>query len=268
MIPNLHKFYSDIYATEDSKRHLTRILELFQNSFNDLNIQGKMRIINLMRVCKTYNNKLLDSVLIFAEMNFTNLNYDDLLNIMITNHGARRVTPFEMLYKMRNRFNETFRELKPGTVIKTLGLFCKNRMVYTETFYENIFRILFDDAILKDFTSIDCVLTLNYYSKIKYRDQEFMEKFISKIEGNLKPLNEIQLKILLFSLAELNYKNDKTYTLMYQQFNLLKLIKEMKEEKGLTQFEQDYFQTIIDIIAPQASSAENISVDQVEGVKQ
>src|SRR5690349_5055685 len=110
-VTNLQRYYYDVQTNNESQKNLIRILKLFEDTIDDFNIQEKIKVINLMKLCKVYNDKLLDSILHFTEINFIHMNYNDLLNILITNHGARRITPFELLYKMRNRFNETYREL-------------------------------------------------------------------------------------------------------------------------------------------------------------
>jgi hypothetical protein len=227
-----------------------------EDCLSTMTIQNKMRVVNLMRASKVSNDKILDFMLYYVEMNFPSMRYDDMLSITLACTGAKRITPFEIVYSLKNSFNKIHKELTPTVVLKSLGAFCKLRLMYTETLYENIFRVLGTETVVGGLTSIDCVLIINYYSKVNYRDSELLEKFINKVKGDLSPLNSIHLKILVLSLAELNYSDYSIYGTLFNKFkNLMDVIQALRKEENCDQFEEVYLKAICEYISPGSSES-------------
>ena len=108
------------------------ILQVLEDKLEKTNIQNKINALYLMRASRIYNYRILDYMLSYSELNFDLLTYEDVLYLVITVNQARMISPYELMYKLRNRFYSCYTELKPYVVLKTLGLFCKMRLMYME----------------------------------------------------------------------------------------------------------------------------------------
>ena len=265
VLSTLQRFYYNASLNEEYKNQVERILKMFEESMDKYSIQEKMKILILMKSSRVFNDKILDFMLYYAEMNIETLNYDDLLLVFSTNMAAKRFTPFELAYKLRNQFNIIYRNLKPPTILKTFGVLCKIRMTFTETFNENIIKYFEQPGVLKEISSNNAVLVLNYYSKIKYRDNEFFNKYLAIIQKDVDPLNEVSLRILLLTLADLNYQDYEIYYLLFQRFNLLNLINEIQKD-DISKSEQEYLQAVCDYISSKTSIMSELTVDQSTNV--
>jgi hypothetical protein len=242
-------------------------LSLLEDKLEKYNIQNKIHMISLMRYAKTYNDRILDYMLYYAEMNFELLSYEDILNIILTVLSAKKVNPFELMYRLRTRFNATFRELRPFQVLRTLNVYSKIKMHFMEQMYENIFKTLGDEKTVKTMNHIDGVMILNYYSKARYKDDELFERYLKLVLERIKNLNEFQLRILLLTLADLNYPKVEIYWLIYQHFNLIKVIGDIQKEETLTEFENQYFKAICDYVeSKQKQSVDASQTATTEGM--
>jgi len=228
------------------ERQVEKILSFFEEKMDTLNFQQKNNILRLMRQSGVYNYKILDFMLYYVEMNYLQLSYENMLLIIKTNLNARKITPFELIYKLRNKFNQSYMQLEPLVIVSTLMSFSKMRLFFIEPFYENIFSRLNDS--LKKLTIVDCVMILNAYCKIKYRDEIFFEKCLNKIQKNLAPLGRIHTKILILALANINHPNKSIFFELCHHHNILTLIKEIQDDNDVPQFEKDYLQAIYDLI--------------------
>ena len=221
---------------------------MYQDSIDTLNIQNKIRIMNLMRRSQVYNYKILDFMLYYTEMNFENLSYEDILKIVMTNIGAAKMIPYEILFRIRNRFNKE-NDLRPSLIILTLAVFIRAKLMFTEPLYENAFKRIQDPDFIRALQPREIVMILNYYSKSKYRDQQLFDSLFQELINNIQSVNKIYMKILLLTLADLNYPDKETYAELYKTFNML-----MKaEEKSFTEIvpdleEEEYIQVIPEYI--------------------
>ena len=82
---------------------------MLEDKLDKLSIQNKLNLLTLMRSAKTYNDKILDFMLYYADVNFDMLGYEDTLNIILTVLSAKKVNPFELLYRLRIKFNESYK---------------------------------------------------------------------------------------------------------------------------------------------------------------
>ena len=246
---NFNKFYYKVEENSELSQQVEKILTLFEDVIDSLNIQNKLAILSLMRNSGIYNHKILDFMLYYTEMNFDNLSYEDLLNIVRTNNGARKISPFEIFFRLRNRFNEQYDEFKSTVIITTLGVFCKARMMYSESLYENAFKCVQKEGFIESLRPLEAVLVLNYYSKTRYRDQQLFDSLFTKVLDNIKGLNKLYMKILLLTLADLNYPNKEVYMKLYQSFTASMIAEEKFDDDSLPEIEEeDYMQVIQDFI--------------------
>ena len=221
---------------------------MLEDKLDKLSIQNKLNLLTLMRSAKTYNDKILDFMLYYADVNFDMLGYEDTLNIILTVLSAKKVNPFELLYRLRIKFNESYKELRPFVILRTLSVYTKMRMLFMEQLFENIFKVIGDDKVVKEFNHIDSVLIINYLNKSRYKDSSIFEKYLKKVMDNIKMLNEVHLKTLLLTLADMNYPKIEIYLEIYKHFNLITVIDDIQKEEVLTEFEIKYFKTICDYI--------------------
>lgn len=235
-----------------------------ENSLDTMTIQNKMKMVNMMRASKVANNRILDFMLYYSEMNFQSMRYDDLLNVLLACMSAKTITPYELAYNLKNSFNKFYKEFTPTTIVKTLGAFCKLRLMYTETMYDNIFRTLQTDIVMKSLTSSDCVLIINYYSKINYRDSELLESFMEKVKEDLSSLNGVHLRILVLSLAELNYSDYSVYGVLFGKFkNFFEVIQGIRKEENRPKLEEEYLKAVCEYISPGSSEVSPSPVESV-----
>jgi hypothetical protein len=255
------KFYTAIEMKKEHEDQVRELLKGMEEVFESLNIQNKMMILRIMRVSKVYNPPILDYMLNYCDQNFDLMTYEDLFDVIWTVFQERSINPYEMFYKLRIKFNENYKTLKPFTIIRTLGVYCKLKMNFMEGMYENMFKIIGEEKTLREFNHIDAVLVLNYYGKIRYKDEKLFERYLEKVKANLSKYSENHLKILLLTLADLNYQDKSIYLSIYKHYNLLQLISDIEKEETLTEFEKQYFQAVCEYIISK-NEVPKIKVDE------
>lgn len=187
-------------------------------------------------------------MLYYTEMNLENLTYEDLLKIVMTNIAAAKVMPYEILFRIRNRFNKQ-NNLRPSLIILTLAVFIRARLMFMEPLFENAFKRIQDPDFISSLRPREIVMILNYYSKSKYRDQQLFDSLFQELINNIQSVDKIYMKILLLALADLNYPDKETYAELYKTFNML-----MKaEQKPFSDIipdleEEEYIQVIPEYI--------------------
>lgn len=197
-----------------------------------------------MRRSQVYNYKILDFMLYYTEMNFENLSYEDLLKIVMTNIGAAKVTPYEILFRIRNRFNKQ-NDLRPSLIILTLAVFIRAKLMFAEPLYENAFKRIQDPDVIRSLQPREIVMILNYYSKSKYRDQQLFDALFQELINNIQSVDKIYMKILLLALADLNYQDKETYAELYKTFNMLMKAEEKPFGENIPDLEEEEYMQVI-----------------------
>ena len=141
ILPYVSRYYSVINLKQSHLEEVATFLKFNEDLVHEYNIQNKMKILNMMRYTRVYNDKLLDYFMFYADANFDLLNYEDLFNIVYVVTIAKRVNPFELIYRLRIKFNQVKDDLRPYTVLKTLAMYVKMKMNFMEQTFENIFTI-------------------------------------------------------------------------------------------------------------------------------
>ena len=197
-----------------------------------------------MRRSQVYNYKILDFMLYYTEMNFENLSYEDLLKIVMTNIGAAKVTPYEILFRIRNRFNKQ-NDLRPSLIILTLAVFIRAKLMFAEPLYENAFKRIQDPDVIRSLQPREIVMILNYYSKSKYRDQQLFDSLFQELINNIQSVDKIYMKILLLALADLNYQDKETYAELYKTFNMLMKAEDKPFGENIPDLEEEEYMQVI-----------------------
>ena len=87
-----------------------------------------MLIVNLMKYTKVFNDKILDYMLYYVNSNFDKMNIDDIIHILDTVSSNRKITPYELLYKLRNKIQNNQYHYSPIQTLKILNLFTRIKM--------------------------------------------------------------------------------------------------------------------------------------------
>ncbi len=227
---------------------ITKIFDILEPHFSTLSNRDRKGILSLMRLFRVFNNSILDFSLYYADSNFDKLSYLELLQIVKTSIAAGNIVPYELLYKLRNEFNLIYHKLDPNVLLGTLLAFSKTRLFFAESFYENLFVTLKQDALITKMKARDCVYMLNAYRRTKYRDADLFERSLSNIRSNFKYLNRHQLKLLLLTLADLSYPDNTFFSELYQQFNILVLLTELNNEQDLSPSTLEYLKALHDYL--------------------
>ena len=248
MLPVIKDFYNEILPNEDDCKHIGMFLNVLEKDIEKYNIQQMVLILFFMKTTKVYNDDILDFLLYYVEINFDNLIYQDKLNIINIIFSNRKIVPYELVYKLRNKFNNIHLSLEDKWILKTLKLFSKLKMTYTEIMFENIFKRMIDPKFLENCLDDDYVWILFAYSKIKFREKEFFDIIIDKIITNIKTLEFLRLKIFLISLSELQFDDMNVYINLLDQFNIINIMEDLKIDPEIKAIDRQYFQKICDYL--------------------
>ena len=248
MLSVIKDCYSEIVPNKDDCKHIGMLLKVLKKDIDKYNIQQMVSVLFFMKNTKVYDDDILDFLLYYVEINFDNLTYQDKLSIINIIHSNRKMIPYELVYRLRNKFNDIHLTLEDIWIIKTLKLFSKLKMTYTEIMFENIFKRMIDPKFLENCFDSDYVWILFAYSKIKFREQEFFERIIHKVITNIKKLKFLPLKIFLISLSELQFDDMSVYIKLLDQFNIITFMEDLKVDPEIKAIDRQYFQKICDYL--------------------
>lgn len=113
-----------------------------------------------------------------------------------------------------------------------------------ENFFEIIFNEIISERVFNSFLDTDYASILYYYSTSFYRDENFFQKILLKIEKEFKTEDALSFRNILISLAQLNYINNDFFMKLKENKNVLHTIEKLKDE-DISNDQKKYFNLLI-----------------------
>ena len=131
-----------------------------------------------------------------------------------------------------------------------------------ENFYEIVYNEIISDKIFNNLAATDYVLLLYYYSNSFYRDENFFQRVLLKIEKYFKAEDSFYFRLILLSLAQLNFMTNEFFLKLKENINILETIEKLKSE-DLSNDQKRYFNLLIQQFQEIKDETNNLDSQQI-----
>lgn len=225
---------------------LSYLFERVNNNIEKMSFRDKIKICLFMKKTNCIDSSFLDYMNIYFNLNLDNLELPDIFLVLILNNKfSRDIIPFELLYRLRETIMKKLKTLNSHDLLKVLEIYSRKKLFFFEKFMENIFLEIGSEENLSSFNEKDIVKLLYFYSNSRFRDNQFFEKLLKKIEMSIEKLDEcLSLNLLIISLAHLNYTKQEFYIKLQKKFDFIEVIEKLLEKNGFIE-KKDFLEMIL-----------------------
>lgn len=267
ILRSFENFFYFSLLKDEFKQKIRENLKIFFNEVNkNLNkfiFKEKISLCLFMKATKFYDANFLDYMTIYCDLNFENIEIFDILLILSLNNNIQQSIPYELLYKLKKRILKLPREnLQPKVLLRILKVYSKKRLYYMENFYEIVYNEIISDKIFNNLAATDYVLLLYYYSNSFYRDENFFQRVLLKIEKYFKAEDSFYFRLILLSLAQLNFMTNEFFLKLKENINILETIEKLKSE-DLSNDQKRYFNLLIQQFQEIKDETNNLDSQQI-----
>ena len=244
---DLFQFYlSDKRFTAKLKSILQLSFEKFNTDIDKLMFKEKITLCVFMKYVRFIDSSFLDYMTTYCELNFENLDLNDILLVLSLTTKLQKAIPFELLYRMRKTIMMNLKKMNGKNLLRILEIYSKKKLFYFEKFIETVFFEISSEKTWGSFNNIEYVLLLYHYSNSKFRDECFFEKIMGEMERVLEYLKTtIYFNLVMLSLAHLNYTKPEFFIKLHQKFNLFEVLEKVKKDENLYEDEKEYFKILL-----------------------
>lgn len=261
-LPTILNYFNVIEIDEKSGKQLQHLLGLLYEHRATFNFQTKISLMNVMRVTRIYHDLWLDYLLGYVDNHFQHIGIDDMMVLFIAVVGNNKMVPYELLYRARERIKADANRIDSRTFLKIMNVYSRVRLPHKEAIHEAIITHFSKEKVMKEATLFDAVLIVYYFSRMRYKDNEFRDKYVDRVLSEFDKLDEIQLRLVILALAQLNYENKEVLKLLNEQVNVMDVLEKLKGENGANSTDSTFLKKVVEAMEQyQANAGE---VDQAK----